>query len=264
MIYRNEDGRYPSVLVEDGETVTISARNAHEAGIPILKMRPRTTAALLVLAGQPLSTAPRLSDRGAFEQIEETENFVNLSEFDQDGRLAGYSVPFIRGVLEALDPNESTPSRSVKRLIPIVNEDHDCGCRRNRRLRQYARETINTTGSYDAALGQALPPTMVTHSVREAFVPDFLVDLNVFSLCTALGDIVVGRNATLILDSDINFTMVNNFLAYRGSQIVQRAPYLNVDIIGTMRGGVLDIFHSVTDVLKVDWHALTAEPSTKP
>jgi len=49
-----------------------------------------------------------LSDRTAFEQIESTEDestedLVNLSELDQDGRIDGYSVPFIRGVLEAFD-----------------------------------------------------------------------------------------------------------------------------------------------------------------
>lgn len=52
-IYRNEEGQPPSLLVEDGETVTISLRDADETGLHVVRMRPRTTAALLVLAGHP-------------------------------------------------------------------------------------------------------------------------------------------------------------------------------------------------------------------
>ena len=42
MLYRNDDGRHPSLLVENGETVTVSANGAHAAGIPLLTMRPAT------------------------------------------------------------------------------------------------------------------------------------------------------------------------------------------------------------------------------
>jgi hypothetical protein len=264
MLYHNEDGRAPSLLVEDGETVTISARDVRETGIPILKMRARTTTALLVLAGQLLPTAPRLSDRTAFEQIERTDGFVNFSEPHQDGKIAGYSVPFVRGVLEALDPNERVPPRSVKRLIPFDEENNDCGCFPSRIRMRNAKDVASKPGINAVALAEASLPPTVTHSVREIFVPDFISELKVFSLFTILGDIVVGRNATLVLDSDISFAIADNILAYRDSRIVQQANYLNVDILGTMRGSLLNIFHTATDGLKVNWDVLAAELPTKP
>jgi len=120
MIYANDNGAYPSLLVEDGETVTITARDMHETGI--LRMRPRTTAALLVLAGSPPSLAPRLSDRAAFEPIERDVGLVDITQLDEDGRIAGYSVGHVRTVLaaldalDALDALERTPPRSIKRV----------------------------------------------------------------------------------------------------------------------------------------------------
>lgn len=265
MIYRNEDRHYPSLLVEDGETVTISARDAHETGIPVLRMQPRTTAALLVLGGQPPPTAPRLSDRAAFERIERTDGFVNLSELDQDGRISGYSTSFLKGVLAALDPHEKTPPRLVKRLVPIGdNEEDHCRCSSNRRQVRDAIGNTGAAGTTAMAFAERLLPTLVTHSVREVFVPDFVAELKVFSLFTRLGDIVVGRKATLILDSDISFAIADNVLAYRGARIVQRASYLNLDVTGTMRGSLLNTIHTATDVLKVNLHALVAEPPTKP
>ncbi|RXZ42057.1 hypothetical protein [Crenobacter cavernae] len=264
MLYHNEDRRFPSLFVEDGETVTISTRNARETGISVLKMRPRTTAALLVLAGQPPSTAPRLSDRAAFEQIESTEGFVNLAELDHDGRIDGYSIPYIRGVLEVLDPNERVPPKSVKRLFPLSEEHKDCSCTPSRRIKKGATGIALSPGSSAAAVADASPSTRAMYSVREAFVPDFLTNLQIVSWVTAFGDIVVGPNATLVLDSSTNFVIADNFLAYKGSRIVQRASYLNLDVTSTMRGDILKIIHTASTTLNVDWSALAAQAPTKP
>jgi len=60
----------PSLLVEDGKTVTI---DAELKGLSVSKMRPRSVAALLALWGitspQP---PPRLSDAAAFESVDRT------------------------------------------------------------------------------------------------------------------------------------------------------------------------------------------------
>jgi hypothetical protein len=264
MLYHNEDGRFPSLFIEDGETVTISTRDARETGIPVLTMRPRTTAALLVLAGQPRPKAPRLSDRAAFEQIERTEGFVNFGELDQDGTIDGYSVPYVRGVLEALDPNDRVPPKSVRRLFPINEEHKDCGCSSSRRRKRNATGVTLAPGADAASVAEASLSTVANHSVREAFVPDFLANLQVVSLFTAFGDIVVSRGGTLVLDADTNFVIADNFLAYKGSRIVQRAGYLSMDVTSIMRGGIRDLIHMATSVLTVNWSALAMQPPTKP
>ena len=58
-----------------------------------------------------------------------------------------------------------------------------------------------------------------------------------------LGDIVVGRNATLLLDSSILLLWADNVLGYTNSRIVQRSSYMLVDVSERMRGGLLDFVH---------------------
>ena len=79
-----------------------------------------------------------------------------------------------------------------------------------------------------------------------------------------LGDIVVGRNATLVLDSSILLLWADNVLGYTNSRIVQRSSYMLVDVSERMRGGLLDFVHIISSgVLKVDWAKLAAQPATK-
>jgi hypothetical protein len=263
MFYKNANG-YPSLLVEDGKTVTLSMKNAVEAGMPLLKMRPRNTAALLVLAGQSPANAPRLSDHSAFETIDNTEGLVSFSDLDQDGRIDGYSVPFIKGLLQSFDPAERTPPKSVKHLVPINQERKGCGCSGKDHADQNAGSVTRLQKADTSALAYYQAPTIKTHSVRETFVPEFLHSFRVFSLFTRLGDIVVGRNATLVLEDDLYFAIADNLLAYQGSRLVQKASVLNLDITGTLRGSILDIIHRASHLLQVDWHALSLQQPTKP
>ncbi|MEO5892032.1 MAG: hypothetical protein ABIQ31_17425 [Ferruginibacter sp.] len=262
MLYRNANG-FPSLHVEDGQTFTISNKSARELGIPVLKMRPRNTAALLTLAGQQIANAPRLSDNSAFEQIDNADGLVSFSDPDQDGRIDGYSVPFIKGVLQALDPKERMPPKSVKRLVALTTAKKGCACSSHDHAVQTVKsspvsQNVSEILAYDtAALSK-------THSVRETFVPEFVTSLRIFSLFTRLGDIVVGRNATLVLDSDLYFAIADNLLGYQGSRLVQRGEILNLDITGTLRGSITNIIHQASDVLKVDWKALSLQAATKP
>lgn len=260
-IFPNPDGKYPSLFVADGQTVTISAKGAHKAGIPMLKVQPRTTAALMVLGGQSVDTAPRLSDETAFKPTHSTEGFVSFTTPDENGRIAGYSVSFLRGLLGALDSKSETLPTSVKRLIPQSPEDQPCDC--VSKMRQSSTVTAALTRPANALQPDA-PLQQGPYYIREISVPDFLIKFNVFSLFVRLGDIVVGRNATLILDSDITFAIANNVLAYNGARIVQRGGFLSLDVTGIMRGSLLNIFHKVTDVVSIDLNALAAEPATKP
>jgi len=265
MLYRGGDGRPPALVIEDGETVTISAARAPEAGIPLLKMRPRTTAALLVMAGKRTAAPPRLSDAAAFEEIDSTDGFVRLSELDGDGRIAGYSVPFLRGVIDTLDPSEPAPPRSVTRLVRLEAEESGSGLPPSVRGAARTRGITPAESTPVSAFPDALPHSPTDHSVIESYVPSVVQDLKIFDFTARLGDIVVGRDATLVLDKDLWFAWADNLLGYTGSRVVQRAPYFNLDVTGTVRGGILGIVHAVVaDELTVNWTAVAAQKPTMP
>jgi len=259
MIYLNETG-VPSLVVADGETVTIGVNNAEALGVPVVSVRPLTTAALLVLGGRPSSAPPRLSDDAAFERIESTEGLVNLLEVDEDGTIAGYSIPFLRNVLDALDPSAPVPPPFIQFRVPHDNLNRPCGC-------NAGPGPMKIEKPHDAALA-ADQRAVSEASLRiraQVFVPDFFVHLRIYSVFVDLGDIVVGRNSTLVLDSDLSFARAHNVFAYHGSRIVQRSDYLALNVAGTMRGGIMNIFHSVTEeILKVDRSLLAEETATKP
>jgi hypothetical protein len=257
MVYANPEGAPPSLVIGEGQTFTLSARYAHEAGIPLLKMQPRTTAALLTLAGLTPDNAPRLSEEAAFKKITNVAGLSSFSSPDQDGRVAGYSTPFLRGLLTTVDPTQDRLPRSVKKLVPQPTDDHGCKCKSK-------TPTAIARTSTQLAAGLTNTQNLQPSVFREIAVPDFLLAFQVYSIFTNLLDVVVGRNATLILDSDLNFAIARNFIAYQGSRIVQRGSYLNLDITGTIRGSVINLIHKVTDVVTIDLAALAAEPATKP
>jgi hypothetical protein len=262
-LYRNENGN-PTLFVAEGETVTISVSREHaKPAVKVLNLRPRTTAALLVLAGIPSQNGPRLSDQDAFEQIKTTADCVNLLQVDQTGRIDGYSISFLRGLLEGFNPKDKAPPASVRRLIPREPESQNyCRCAGSASERT-PRGSALAIDTHDPVLGQTT--SSAPHNIRESFVPDFLVNLKAFCPIVRLYDVIVSRNATLILDSDISFAWADNFLAYYGSRIVQRAPYLNLDVTGTMRGSISSIVQNIaTDIVKINWSALRAQAPTKP
>ena len=259
-VYRNSDGRYPSLLVPEGQTVTISASEARASGISFTAMQPRTTAALMVLAGQTSETAPRLSDRAAFEEVKTTDGLVSFSMLDRDGRLAGYSVPFLKGLLKGFDAGQRTPPSSVKRLVPLSREN-DCRCHQ---AQQASKSIAGRRLVDDVGLQQESTQGPTAHSIREIRVPDFVLQMQVYSLFMRLGEVVVERNGTLILDSDISFAIADNVIGYVGSRIVQRASSLTLDVTNLMRGGLIELVHHVSDVLKINFQGLAAQTPTKP
>ena len=267
MLYPNDDGRHPSLLVEDGETVTIGLRDAREIGMPVFTVRPRTTVAMMVLGGRALAQAPRLNDRGAFEQVESANGLLSFTDLDSNGTIGGYSVPFIAGILDALDPREPRPSTSVH-LAAHGNGNgraNDCGCGGSHVSGEATGRAFDEIAGRERTAMKGSATAVSTGRSLEAYVPEFLVNLQIYSLFVRLGDIVIGRSATLILDDDLSFIIADNVLAYTGSRIVQRADYVNLDVVGIMRGGILTKFHTLAEAkLRVDFANLALQPSTKP
>ena len=263
MIYRNTEGRHPSIVVADGETATLSLASASHHRVPAFNFRPRTTAALLTMAGRPPRNPPRLTDARAFERVDVTRGLVNLAALDPDGRIDGYSVSHVRRVLDALDPELTTPPSHVEFVVPREPASDECGCgRQHRRQTAPAVARRIQSGSPHLATSELRNVDAVRRSV---FVPKFLANLEIYSIYVALGDIVVGRNSTLILDSDITFAIAANVLAYQGARIVQRAQYLTLDVDGRMRGSLYVVLHKIDgDAVHMDWAALAHDPGTKP
>jgi hypothetical protein len=221
MWFRSDD--IASLLVEDETTATITTADPE---LETVSLRPLTTAALLVACGIPSATPARLSDPDVFERLERPDGHVEVGP-SQDGRIAGYTAPFLRRILTNLDAEEPVPE-SVRLRIPAPSPSMP-----DRR----------------AADGQSVR----TNDVRgrlpvradvEVHVPDFLRRLSLYIAVPLLQDIIVGFNATLVIDSSIHHLLARNILCYDGSRIQQNGAYLTIDAF-SLRGGISKIFHRV-------------------
>ena len=105
----------PSLLVEDGKTVTLTAADAE---LPAVVLRPLTTAAFLVACGISSSTPARLSDPDAFQKLKNTDGYVNVKLPDLDGRIGGHTSSFLRHILTILDPEAPMP-QTVRWRTPV-------------------------------------------------------------------------------------------------------------------------------------------------
>jgi hypothetical protein len=189
--------------------------------------------------------------------VEQTEGLVNLHARDDEARVAGYSVPFLSRVFDALDPDTRTPSATVQmRTKKDSKAVHRCGCK------EHGSRPVSAAAAREDQETRARD----IRNLITAPVPDFLVELRVHILPPWLQDIIVGTNATLVLDDSVAFMVARNILCYQGSRIVQKSAHLNADIVGTMRGGIPNYvkFFTLADVLKIRMHELQLVSPAKP
>ena len=257
MFVRSEESSQPSIVVAEGETFTLSVQHSREHPNLITNLRPRTTAALLVAAGRPPATPLRLSDTGAFEHVEKTEGLINLHAPDDEGRVGGYSVPFLSRIFAALDPEERTPSRTVQIHTKMdSNGVHPCICH------QHDSQPLAAAATQDNLLRIRDYRNLIV-----APVPDFLIDFQLHFPVLSLSDIIVGPKATLVLDDTVASMLIGNLLCYQGSRIIQTSSYTNIDIFGTLRGGIpssLRFYTTEANVLKIRMHELQRLSPDKP
>jgi len=260
MFVRSEESSHSSLVVADGTTFVLSASHVSRHPNLITNLRPRTTAALLVAAGRPPAVPPRLSDAGAFGHVNETEGLVNLHARDEEGRVAGYSVPFLSRIFDALDSDIPTPPPTVQWHRPADDVGvHRCSCSGR------APQPDRTTAVHDH---QQIRARDFRHLIT-APVPNFLISMEIFFVVLDLEDIIVHPNATLVLDGSVAFMLARNFLCYDGARIVQQSPYLCTDIVGTLRGSINPRFKDrvsevVAGVLKLNMAGLLHDVPTKP
>jgi hypothetical protein len=224
--FRSDDGS--SLLVEDGETVTISASGKE---LQAVILRPLTTTATLVACGILTTSPARLSDAAAFESLDTVEGYVDVKRPGPDGRIGGYTQSFLRRILTVLNPEVPIP-KSVS--LPQGSDTERAGSRRNAGTVQDLNEIVIPV------------PSMLTNSGIAVAVPRLI-------------DIVVGLNSTLILNSDITHLMVNDFLCYDGARVIQQSDYVALDVAGIMMGGLtLPVYRPQDGRLHID-HSLLAQ-----
>lgn len=265
MFYESGDGQ--SLVVEDDETVVLTASKADEIGFRLGALRPVTTPALLIVAGRTPSNPPRLSDENHFERIQSTYDFVPLAEPDAENRVGGYSISYLTHVLEALDPNAQVPSH-VEIAVPA--DEQNCGCgggEKQAHGRSAARSMLDLKNDIAGHDPKNAPADLKEIGLRRnrMYVPDIFKNFRVFAPHLQFRDIVVGFNSTLVLDEDVHFLIAGNFFGYQGSRIVQRSKYLNVDIQHRMQGSLYKVFHEITKAeLHLDLELLSTLDPTKP
>ena len=213
----------PSLLVEDGKTVTLTAANAE---LPAMVLRPLTTAAFLVACGIVPSTPARMCDPAAFQRLKTTEGYVSIKLPSPDGRIGGYTSSFLRHILTSL--NSDAPMPESVRLRTSAQRTSAVGEQRT------AARVRNVSVSAEQGLVDIEIP-----------LPEFMRHFGLVTPIAHVKDIVVGVNSTLVLDASITHLLVNDFVCYRGSKIIQESSYLALDVCGTMIGGLFDVIHQI-------------------
>ena len=272
MFVRSQDSDQPSLVVAEGTTFVLNSDHLSKHPNLVINLRPRTTAALLVAAGRPPSPPPRLSDEGAFEHVEKTDGLIDLHRRDGEGRVAGYSVPFLSRLFDALDPAAPTPPPTVQWHIP----SDDTGVQRCSCGGQIPQADMSQPGGVQPGRAAALSDHQKIRAggfrqIITAPVPSFVSNLEISIVTYNIWDIIVDPGAVLVLDNDVSYLWVRNFFCYRGARVVQRSGYLSADIFGTMRGGISPFIRfygleesAVGPVLKLDYTALLHDVPTKP
>jgi hypothetical protein len=244
MFIRCDDTTQPGILVEEGSTFTLSAQDSPEFPTLLANLRPRTTAALLTVAGRPPAKPVRLSDGSEFEHVRRKEGLVDLYAIDAEERVGGYSLAFLSRIFDVLDPESRMPPAMVEfRARARRDKISGCGCH---------KEQVAAASEDAHASSRALGTQEIRNQIA-ARVPKFISDLDVRVLAPYVSDIIVKPNATLVLDGSVRNLIARNVFCYTGSRIVQKSGRCNVDVTGVLRGSIPNyvIFYTAADVLKI-------------
>ncbi|GAB1642176.1 hypothetical protein [Krasilnikovia sp. MM14-A1259] len=222
MLFPSDNG--PSLLVKDGETVTLSTDRAEEDGLTALRLRPLTAAALHRAFGTMRDSPPRLSDERAFERVEDVGGLVDLSHPDDDGRIGGFTMAALHNMLSVIDPDAHLPTHISWPPVADQLSDMAAGSPPSRHV-----------SAEFSSMKLRIP------------LPKFVADLSSHFTTLLFRDIVVESGATLVLEKDLNHLWAGNFVAYNGARIVQRSSFLTIDVMGRLRGGLLNLSHVISD-----------------
>lgn len=274
MLVNSEDGQGKSVYVPDNQSFTLHRRLE---GLPTISLRPRTTCALLALTGFHTVGTARFSDPLSFERVESENGLASLDP-SQEGssQIDGRPVGYWKQMLSLFDETLERPPKTIRLLVPRTRTERasaGCSCH-ELATTAHASDVLVAARARRAPRGVLVLPEDVdpkpaiyalrdTHEYREHPVPSCLLELSVHAVIPMVGDIVVGRGATLTFAADMSWGIVNNFLMYFGARVVQAASQLTLDVQSHMCGSLIKnvyIFDNVS--LKIDTAALSKEIQT--
>jgi hypothetical protein len=206
--------------VPAGSHLELSLANAAKLDVPLRNLRPRHVLALKRAGGFPQRPFARLGDGKAFEVVNnDAKDLIHLSP-DKEGKIGGSPALHIRGIIRDLPISDKIPERV--------------------RVTQRVRGWIGPGGIPD------IPGTRIDkQKLRELgwiakthdfLNPDWLRNLRVFMTTLAFDDLVVGANATLTIASGVFALTANNIRIHQGGRIIQKSPYLTVDVAGDIKG----------------------------
>jgi hypothetical protein len=141
----------------------------------------------------------RLSDPTAFDEPSTVNGLVDVRVFATPGRLGGHSSRVVRAMIHHLEPGDAVPSHV---WLPI-----------------------ETPSARQHELTMQLP------------VPSEIQHLSFVSVGLAFSNIWLGPDATLVIGEDTSHLLCLNFFAHQTAHVVQDAPHVVLDVLGSLAGG---------------------------
>ncbi len=202
------------VTVPADETLVLSLDDPGDFEAAVVRLRPRTLAALRSVAALDIPASFGTEDDSEFEQVDDVRDLIPLSSLLEGQPLNDLAPGLFKAILSTVPDVTELPAtvRLVQRVrLPSLSPAGNLSTRQLL-LRQ---EPVR---------------------VRQVLVPEWLRALRVFVSLFKLGDVIVEPGATLVLAGSQLPARVNNFLVRPGGRVLQTAAYVKLDIRGRLEG----------------------------
>ena len=205
------------VNIPEGKKVTLSQKTAKSLGFTPVILRPLTAAAMKTASGIRTKKPARLRDKKSFEIRDSMEGLVELKP-DKKGMIGGIKASYLRALITRIEEKD-----------PIPNT-----VRIEKRRREWRSRKIGLP--IKVPTKEELVELAYVEKFYELLVPDFVTGLLLSLTAYVAEDIFVGSMATLVLDETVTAISARNCHIQDGGRIIQKAPYLTVDLTGEMKG----------------------------
>lgn len=205
------------VNIPEGKKVTLSRKTAKSLGFKPVILRPLTAVALKTASGIRTTKPARLKDKKAFEIRDSMDGLVELKP-DKKGQIGGVKASYLRALITRIEEKDPIP-KTV-------------------RIEKKRREWYSHKIGFPIQGPTKEELIELAHIVKiyELMIPEFVTGLMTCLMAYVAEDIYVGSLATLILDETVTAISARNCHVHDGGRIIQKAPYLTVDLSGEMKG----------------------------
>lgn len=215
--------------VAAGKKLEIS--NDEPRGGQRVYLRPKTLVALKTLAGAPVLRPARLTDKSAFDMIEDEKTLGQLKPLvpDKTGKIGGSPHKLVRALISSLPQREQIP-----KTVTAIQRTR--ALNQARAARSLYELPIPMPDPPDASLFREAWWMSRIRKIVELEVPAWLQGLEVYSPSVMYDEIVVQADGTLLVLASITNLSTGNFYMHRGARVVQASPYLTVEVTGELQG----------------------------